>query len=317
MKRVGVSSASMSMRDLAGWMRWPSASKSWRPCVVEQHDLAVEHVAPLGERQLGEVAGQRLAVARLQVDLVAVDERERAEAVPLRLVDPAVALGQRLLRLRELGEDGRAERQGHAPDPRLRPRGGLGRRARPGGHDASGAGAPQRTRGCATSILANAEAPYSEWRVVELRGCRLTGFDLRDSTGLHVLFEDCRADLMSLRSARIEGAIFRDCVLTGADFSGADLRGARFERCDLTEVELREARLEGATLDGCRLAGIRGALSAARDADALGRRRRARAVVRRALRSSCSRTSRRRAGSRAARPCSAELVARAGAAERR
>jgi uncharacterized protein YjbI with pentapeptide repeats len=109
--------------------------------------------------------------------------------------------------------------------------------------------------------LANAEAPYSEWRVVELRGCRLTGFDIRDSTGLHVLFEDCRADLMSLRSARIEGAIFRDCVLTGADFSGADLRGARFERCDLTEVELREARLEGATLDGCRLAGIRGALS--------------------------------------------------------
>ena len=41
--------------------------------------------------------------------------------------------------------------------------------------------------------LANAEAPYSEWRVVELRGCRLTGCDLRDSTGLHVLFEDCRA----------------------------------------------------------------------------------------------------------------------------
>ena len=109
--------------------------------------------------------------------------------------------------------------------------------------------------------LANAEAPYSEWRIVALRGCRLTGFDLRDSTGLHVLFEDCRADLMSLRSARIEGAIFRGCVLTGADFSGADLRGARFERCDLTEVELREARLEGATLDGCRLAGIRGALS--------------------------------------------------------
>ena len=109
--------------------------------------------------------------------------------------------------------------------------------------------------------LANAEAPYSEWRVVELRSCRLTGFDLRDSTGLHVLFDDCRADLMSLRSAKLEGAIFRDCVLTGADLSGADLRGARFERCDLTEVELREARLEGALLDGCRLTGVRGALS--------------------------------------------------------
>jgi len=66
---------------------------------------------------------------------------------------------------------------------------------------------------------------------------------------------------MSLRSARLEGAIFRDCVLTGLDLSGADLRGARFERCDLTDAELREARLDGAVLDGCRLAGIRGALA--------------------------------------------------------
>jgi uncharacterized protein YjbI with pentapeptide repeats len=109
--------------------------------------------------------------------------------------------------------------------------------------------------------LANADAPYSEWRVVELRGCRLTGFELRDSTGLHVLFADCRADLMSLRSTKLEGAIFRDCVMTGADLSGADLRGARFERCDLSGVELRDARLEGATLDACRLAGIKGALA--------------------------------------------------------
>ena len=76
-----------------------------------------------------------------------------------------------------------------------------------------------------------------------------------------MLFADCRADLMSLRSARLEGAIFRDCVLTGADFSGADLRGARFERCDLSGVELRGARLEGAVLDGCRLAGVKGALA--------------------------------------------------------
>ena len=60
MKRVGVFSASMRMRDSAGWMRWPSASKSWRPSVVEEHDLAVEHVAARGERELGEVAAQRL-----------------------------------------------------------------------------------------------------------------------------------------------------------------------------------------------------------------------------------------------------------------
>ena len=94
-------------------MRWPSASKSWRALGVEEHDLAVEHVAARGERQLGEVARQRPAVARLQVDLAAVDERDRAEAVPLRLVGPAVAGRQRARRLGELREDGWGERQRH------------------------------------------------------------------------------------------------------------------------------------------------------------------------------------------------------------
>ena len=40
MKRAGVSRRARSMRDAAGWMRWPSVSKDARD------DLAVEHVAP-------------------------------------------------------------------------------------------------------------------------------------------------------------------------------------------------------------------------------------------------------------------------------
>ena len=60
---------------------------------VEQHHLAVEHVATVGEGQLGEVAPHRLAAARLQVDVGPVDERERAEPVPLGLVHPAGAGG--------------------------------------------------------------------------------------------------------------------------------------------------------------------------------------------------------------------------------
>ena len=101
------------MRDFAGWMRCPSASKSCRPCGVEQHDLAVEHVAALRELELGEVARERPAVARLQVHVAAVDERDRAEAVPLGLVDPAVAGRQRARGLGELGQDRRGERQRH------------------------------------------------------------------------------------------------------------------------------------------------------------------------------------------------------------
>ena len=61
--------------------------------VAEDQELAVEDVAALGEDELGEVAGERLRTARLQVEIVTVDERERAEAVVLRLVGPVVAVG--------------------------------------------------------------------------------------------------------------------------------------------------------------------------------------------------------------------------------
>src|SRR5204863_5485762 len=63
---------------------------------------------------LREVAVHRLAVARLEIDIVAFAEDDRAEAVELRLVDPAVALGQLLGRLRQLRRDRRLERERHS-----------------------------------------------------------------------------------------------------------------------------------------------------------------------------------------------------------
>jgi hypothetical protein len=80
---------------------------------VEQDDLAVEDVAPRRERQLGEVARERPAVARLQVDLAVVHERQRAKPVPLGLVDPARAGRERARRLGELGQDRGCEGQRH------------------------------------------------------------------------------------------------------------------------------------------------------------------------------------------------------------
>ena len=59
--------------------------------LVGDDELAVEH-DPIGQlfeqrlAQLGEVAQQRLLVARLQIEVVAVAEHDAAEAVPLRLV---------------------------------------------------------------------------------------------------------------------------------------------------------------------------------------------------------------------------------------
>src|SRR5439155_1526471 len=47
-----------------------------------------------GLRELGKVAVQRLEIAALQDQLGTVAEHQRAETVPLRLVDPPLALGQ-------------------------------------------------------------------------------------------------------------------------------------------------------------------------------------------------------------------------------
>ncbi len=97
------------MRDAAGWMRWPSASKSSRPSAPADDDLPVEHIATGWEAQLGEVAPQRAAVARLQEDILPIHKREAAEAVELDLVHVRLPLGERLagecqLRLQRWGE---------------------------------------------------------------------------------------------------------------------------------------------------------------------------------------------------------------------
>src|ERR1700733_14367085 len=79
--------------------------------VVAYDDLAVEHVTPGGQHELGEVAPERLAVARLQEAVFAVDEGEAAKAVELDLVDVLLADRQLLARQRQLRLDGRAQRE--------------------------------------------------------------------------------------------------------------------------------------------------------------------------------------------------------------
>jgi hypothetical protein len=83
------------------------------------HELAVEHAARRQLRaerlaQLGEVAVERLLVAALEQQLVAVAEHEHAEAVPLRLEDPARAVGQRVDALGEHRQDRRVDGELHA-----------------------------------------------------------------------------------------------------------------------------------------------------------------------------------------------------------
>src|SRR5205085_6838312 len=70
--------------------------------------------------QLGEVASERPAVARLQEDLLAVDERQAAKAVELDLVAVLIPVRQLLAGESELGSKRRLERQAHERSPPAR-----------------------------------------------------------------------------------------------------------------------------------------------------------------------------------------------------
>ena len=79
--------------------------------VAVDHDLAVEHVAPGRERELREVAGEVLCAARLERQLLALDERDRAKSVVLLLVTPLRPDRQRGGGTRELGLDSETHRR--------------------------------------------------------------------------------------------------------------------------------------------------------------------------------------------------------------
>ena len=103
-----------------------SSDSNCERAVAGDDDLAVED-APLGERgpervgQLREVAVERLQVARLRVDLVAVAEDERPEAVPFRLEQPAVVRRQVVGGLGEHRLERRFEGECHRPTIARRP----------------------------------------------------------------------------------------------------------------------------------------------------------------------------------------------------
>ena len=72
-------------------------SRARRRCAITISPSSTQRCGQLRQQrldQLGEVAVERLLVAALDQDLVAVAEDERAKAVPLGLEDPAVPGGQ-------------------------------------------------------------------------------------------------------------------------------------------------------------------------------------------------------------------------------
>jgi uncharacterized protein YjbI with pentapeptide repeats len=106
---------------------------------------------------------------------------------------------------------------------------------------------------------ANLRNPHLDLRRVVVRGCRLTGAELAESTFVDVAFEDCRLDLAALRFAQLERVVFRDCRMNECDLYDAVLKDVLLERCDLREATLTGMKAERVELRACALAGARGA----------------------------------------------------------
>lgn len=92
-----------------------------------------------------------------------------------------------------------------------------------------------------------------------LRGCRMTGIQLAESTIRDAVLEDCRIDLAAFRMTRFERVVLRDCVLREADFAEAQLSSVVLERCDLTAANLSHATFARSELRDCRCEGLVGA----------------------------------------------------------
>lgn len=107
--------------------------------------------------------------------------------------------------------------------------------------------------------LANAQVRGgSLWRAVVSRS-RLTGLFWNEGMLRDVVLHDCRIDLASFGTTRLEQVVFERCLLTQTEFQEAKLRSVRFVDCDLTEADLTLAQFTECEMRGCTLDGVRAA----------------------------------------------------------
>jgi uncharacterized protein YjbI with pentapeptide repeats len=97
----------------------------------------------------------------------------------------------------------------------------------------------------------------SDLRSSDLRGCNLSGCNLR---GCNLSGSDLRSSDLSgsdLRGCNLRGSNLSDSDLSGSDLSGSDLRGSSLRGSDLSGSSLRGSDLRGSSLRGSDLQSIR------------------------------------------------------------
>ncbi len=95
------------------------------------------------------------------------------------------------------------------------------------------------------------------FRRVELKECRLSGFQLFETELDQVLFTDCIFESAVIVTGSFQGARFEGCNLREARFEESDLTGTVFSHCDLTGSSLAGCKLEGVDLRGSTLSNLR------------------------------------------------------------
>jgi uncharacterized protein YjbI with pentapeptide repeats len=106
--------------------------------------------------------------------------------------------------------------------------------------------------------LAVAVVRRGSMRRVSVTASRLTGLQWTGGELSESSLADCRADMASFESSKLEHVVFSDCDLRDADFRSTRMDAVRFERCDLSGADLGGARLERCSMRGCTLEGLRG-----------------------------------------------------------
>ena len=99
-----------------------------------------------------------------------------------------------------------------------------------------------------------AAAPGTEMRACFLRGCALSGADLRGASFVDVVFARCDFSNARLSQAFFQRVRFVGCKLLGADASEARLRGVEFTDCQMRLTNLTQAKLQDVSFSRCDLA---------------------------------------------------------------
>lgn len=106
--------------------------------------------------------------------------------------------------------------------------------------------------------LSAAKCADGSWLRVHVKGGRLTGIDLSNTTLKDVTFEDCKLDLANFRASKLTRVQFIGCHLQETDFQMATLTNVAFTSSELSKVAFSRAVLKQVDARTSQLFDIRG-----------------------------------------------------------